>query len=66
MFAGNRRASKIMKGIEFYAIASFLILDVFFLHEECTITHDSCKLQLFMRFFCYRWATFHISFSAVK
>ena len=30
MFAGNRRASKIMKGIEFYAIASFLILDVFF------------------------------------
>ena len=51
MFAGNRRASKIMKGIEFYAIASFLILDVFFLHEECTITHDSCKLQLFMRFF---------------
>lgn len=29
MFAGIQRASKIMKGIESYAIASLLILDIF-------------------------------------
>lgn len=66
MFAGNRRASKIMKGIEFYAIASFLILDVFFCTKSVLLLMIVANYNYLCVFFCYRWATLHISFSAVK